>query len=378
MKTFVIILLVAFVATAVFAQAPEKLSYDLIVNNATGTLVANRQVGVQLSVLQGSSSGSAVYVETQTPTTDVNGLARLQVGGGSVVSGTFATIDWSAGPYFLKAQIDITGGTSYTQTITNQLVSTAYALYAKNAGSGSLADNAVTTSKIANDAVTGAKIQLGSDATGDMMVYNGTDYARLPVGSNGQVLKVTSGSPAWGAAPSGGGGFTHFIGEYFEGGVIFHLWKDSLGAEHGLIVNTKDLSPSNGTVFTPVAFQNTAIGASARSVTNGSGNTDAIIAQSTQSDTSTQSAAKYCRDVRDGGKTDWYLPAIAELQALLLIKFDVNTKLSTMAGADLFLPFNNYWSSTEYGANSVYGMDDLSTGPYGKASTLRVRAVRRF
>lgn len=374
MKTFVIILLVAFVATAVFAQAPEKLPYELIVNNATGTLVANRQVGVQLSILQGSASGSAVYVETQTPTTDVNGLARLQVGGGSVVSGTFATIDWSAGPYFLKAQIDITGGTSYTQTITNQLVSTAYALYAKNAGSGSLADNAVTTSKIANNAVTGAKIQLGSDAAGDMMVYNGTDYARLPVGSNGQVLQVTSGSPSWGAVSGGGGGggFTHFIGEYFEGGVIFHLWKDSLGAEHGLTVNTKDLGPSTETVFTPVAFQNTAIGASARSVTNGSGNTDAIIAQSSQS------AAKYCRDVTDGGKTDWYLPAIAELQTLLLRKFDVNTKLSTMAGADLFLPFNNYWSSTEIVANAVYAMDDLSTGPYGKASTLRVRAVRRF
>jgi hypothetical protein len=370
MKTFVIILLVAFVATAVFAQAPEKLSYDLIVNNATGTLVANRQVGVQLSILQGSASGSAVYVETQTPTTDVNGMARLQVGGGSVVSGTFATIDWSAGPYFLKAQIDITGGTSYTQTITNQLVSTAYALYAKNAGSGSLADNAVTTSKIANNAVTGAKIQLGSDATGDMMVYNGTDYARLPVGSNGQVLKVTSGSPAWGAAPSGGGGFTHYIGEYFEGGVIFHLWKDSLGAEHGLIVNTQDLAAT--AEFTISTYQSTAIGASARSNTYGSGNTDAIIAQSSQS------AAKYCRDVTDGGKTDWYLPAIAELQTLLLRKFDVNTKLSTMAGADLLLPFYVYWSSTEISASSVYGIDDLSTGPYNKASTARVRAVRRF
>jgi hypothetical protein len=370
MKTFVIILLVAFVATAVFAQAPEKLSYDLIVNNATGTLVANRQVGVQLSILQGSASGSAVYVETQTPTTDVNGMARLQVGGGSVVSGTFATIDWSAGPYFLKAQIDITGGTSYTQTITNQLVSTAYALYAKNAGSGSLADNAVTTSKIANNAVTGAKIQLGSDATGDMMVYNGTDYARLPVGSNGQVLKVTSGSPAWGAAPSGGGGFTHYIGEYFEGGVIFHLWKDSLGAEHGLIVNTQDLAAT--AEFTISTYQSTAIGASARSNTYGSGNTDAIIAQSSQS------AAKYCRDVTDGGKTDWYLPAIAELQTLLLRKFDVNTKLSTMTGADLFLPFYSYWSSTEISASSVYAIDDLSTGPYGKASTARVRAVRRF
>lgn len=370
MKTLVSLLVVFLIAAELCAQAPERLSYELIVNNATGTLVANRQVGVQLSILQGSASGSAVYVETQTPTTDVNGMARLQVGGGSVVSGTFATIDWSAGPYFLKAQIDITGGTSYTQTITNQLVSTAYALYAKNAGSGSLADNAVTTSKIANNAVTGAKIQLGSDAAGDMMVYNGTDYARLPVGSNGQVLQVTSGSPAWGAAPSGGGGFTHFIGEYFEGGVIFHLWKDSLGVEHGLIVNTQDLAAT--AVFTTVGFQNTAIGASARSNTNGSGNTDAIIAQSSNS------VAKYCRDVTDGGKTDWYLPAIAELQTLLLRKFDVNTKLSTMAGAHLLLPFNNYWSSTEYAANAVYAIDDLSTGAYGKASTMRVRAVRRF
>ncbi len=375
MKTLVLCLVVLLVATAVFAQAPNSFRYELVATDVVGMLpTKDVTIGIRATVIQGSETGTPVYVETFSKTTDKLARVSLDIGTGTPVTGTFSSIDWSTGSYYLKIEFDPAGGTNYTNSNTTKISSTLYALYASNAGSGSLADNAVTTSKIANNAVTGAKIQLGSDATGDMMVYNGTDYARLPVGSNGQVLQVTSGSPAWGAASGGGGGggFTHFIGEYFEGGVIFHLWKDSLGAEHGLTVNTKDLGPSTEMVFTPVAFQNTAIGASARSVTNGSGNTDAIIAQSSQS------AAKYCRDVTDGGKTDWYLPAIAELQTLLLRKFDVNTKLSTMAGADLFLPFNNYWSSTEIVANAVYAMDDLSTGPYGKASTLRVRAVRRF
>jgi len=369
MKTLVSLLVVLLVATAVFAQAPNSFRYELVATDVVGMLsTKNVTIGIRATVIQGSETGTPVYVETFSKTTDNIARVSLDIGTGTPVTGTFSNIDWSTGAYYLKIEFDPAGGTNYTNSNTTKLGSTLYALYASNAGSGSLADNAVTTSKIANNAVTGAKIQLGSDATGDMMVYNGTDYARLPVGSNGQVLQVTSGSPAWGAAPSGGGGFTHFIGEYFEGGVIFHLWKDSLGAEHGLIVNTQELAAP--TVFS--SLQNTAIGASARSLTNGSGNTDAIIAQSSNS------VAKYCRDVTDGGKTDWYLPAIAELEALLLRKFDVNTKLSTMAGADLLLPYNNYWSSTEYAANAVYAIDDLSTAAYNKASTIRVRAVRRF
>ena len=70
-------------------------------------------------------------METQTPTTNVNGLASFEIGGGSLVSGDFSTVDWANGPYFIKTEIDPTGGTTYTITGTSQLMSVPYALYSE-------------------------------------------------------------------------------------------------------------------------------------------------------------------------------------------------------------------------------------------------------
>ena len=118
-----------------FAQAPEKMSYQAVVRNTTNNLVTNQPVGMQISILQGSATGTAVYVETQTPTSNANGLVSIEIGGGSVVSGNMATINWANGPYFIKTETDPTGGSSYTITGTSQLLSAPYALYAKTSGS---------------------------------------------------------------------------------------------------------------------------------------------------------------------------------------------------------------------------------------------------
>jgi hypothetical protein len=121
--------------STVFAQAPEKMSYQAVVRDAGNALVTNQGVGMQLSILQGSTSGSSVYTETQTPTTNINGLVSIEIGSGTVVTGTFNTIDWSAGPYFIKTETDPTGGASYTITGTSQLMSVPYALHASTANS---------------------------------------------------------------------------------------------------------------------------------------------------------------------------------------------------------------------------------------------------
>ena len=60
-----------------------------------------------------------------------------------------------------------------------------------------LSNNAVTTVKIIDNAVTGAKIAMGSDIAGDVLYYNGTDYARLAKGADGEVLTLASGLPSW-------------------------------------------------------------------------------------------------------------------------------------------------------------------------------------
>jgi hypothetical protein len=54
-----------------FAQAPENMSYQAVIRGANNALVINQQIGMQISILQGST---AVYEETQTPTSNTNGL----------------------------------------------------------------------------------------------------------------------------------------------------------------------------------------------------------------------------------------------------------------------------------------------------------------
>ena len=143
-------LLAALIATVVMvssamAQAPQKMSYQSVIRNTSGALVANQAVGVKISLLQGSATGTAVYVETQNPTTNANGLASFQIGAGTVVSGSFTSINWAAGPYFVKTETDPTGGSNYAIAGTTQLLSVAYALYAANSGTpGAKGDSGVS------------------------------------------------------------------------------------------------------------------------------------------------------------------------------------------------------------------------------------------
>jgi hypothetical protein len=118
------------------AQSPQKMSYQAVIRNASNNLVANSTVGMQISILQGSASGTIVYVETQTPTTNINGLVTLEIGTGTVISGTFATINWANGPYFIKTETDPSGGTSYSIVGTSEFLSVPYALYSLNGTPG--------------------------------------------------------------------------------------------------------------------------------------------------------------------------------------------------------------------------------------------------
>lgn len=135
MKRIFTILISVLLTASVFAQSPEKMSYQAVVRDAANALVGNSAIGMQISILQGTSSGTAVYIETQTPTSNANGLVSLEIGSGTVVSGTFSAIDWANGPYFVKTETDPTGGTTYTITGTSELLSVPYALHAKNSDS---------------------------------------------------------------------------------------------------------------------------------------------------------------------------------------------------------------------------------------------------
>jgi len=133
MKKIYTLFLALIFAGSLMAQTPQSFKYQAVARDASGDVVADQAVGMQISILQGSTSGTAVYVETFTPTTNEFGLINLNIGAGTLVSGDLTTIDWSADTYFLKIEMDITGGTTYEEYGTSQLLSVPYALHAKTA-----------------------------------------------------------------------------------------------------------------------------------------------------------------------------------------------------------------------------------------------------
>jgi len=127
-------LFVALIITGcLMAQTPQSFKYQAVARDAGGNVVAEQAIGMQISILQSSTSGIAVYVEIFAPTTNEFGLINLNIGAGTVVSGDLATIDWSTDTYFIKIEMDMTGGTTYEEYGTSQLLSVPYAMHAKTA-----------------------------------------------------------------------------------------------------------------------------------------------------------------------------------------------------------------------------------------------------
>ena len=135
-KTIVTVAFSLFAGLSVYAQAPESMSYQAVIRNSGGDLITDLQIGMRISILQGSASGTQVYQETHTPTANTNGLVSLSIGNGSSKVGSFSGINWGNGPYFIKTETNPSGtAATYTITGTSQLMSVPYALYAKTSGS---------------------------------------------------------------------------------------------------------------------------------------------------------------------------------------------------------------------------------------------------
>lgn len=293
---------------AVNAQIPPNaFNYSAVARDAAGQPIATTTIGIQITILKNAPTGASQYSENHFVNTDAYGLFNLVIGAGAVQSGSMATIDWSSDNYFLKVGMDIAGGTNFLTMGTTQLLSVPYALHAH---------------------------------TADSLV-------------------------------GGNGGLTHYIGEEFGGGVIFHLWQDASGVEHGLIVDKTDLS-------TAQAWSNinqTLIGASAQSSWDGLSNSNAIFGQAGH----TNSAASLCLNSTNGGQNDWYLPSLQELNMLWNNYYTVARALALIAGATQ-LQFTAYWGSTESdsGMAWAFNFDNGVGNSANKINAFSVRAVRAF
>jgi hypothetical protein len=133
MKRIFIFLLIITLTAGVWSQSPQKMSYQAVIRNSHNLLVTSSIIGLRISILKDSASGTLVYSETQTPTTNANGLLSTEIGG----SKGFDTINWASGLYFIKTETDPSGGTNYIIAGTSQLLSVPYALHAKTAESTS-------------------------------------------------------------------------------------------------------------------------------------------------------------------------------------------------------------------------------------------------
>ena len=125
-----------FIWTTIFSQTPQTIPYQAVARNSSGNLLVNQNVSLRFTVHDLTATGGVLYQETQSATTNKLGLFNVNVGAGSVVSGSFSGANWSNGhAKFMQVEIDPAGGSSYTDMGAAQMMSVPYALYAGSAGS---------------------------------------------------------------------------------------------------------------------------------------------------------------------------------------------------------------------------------------------------
>jgi len=137
MKKIFLTLAGFMIALLSIAQSPNLMNYQGVARNAAGNVLPNQPIGLRLSILNGGPAGAVVYSETRNVTTNGFGLFNVVVGspGAITTTGTIAGINWTAfgagsGTKYLQVELDATGGTSYFNVGSTQLVSTPYALNA--------------------------------------------------------------------------------------------------------------------------------------------------------------------------------------------------------------------------------------------------------
>lgn len=319
MKQIITLLAVLAITMNSFAQSPEKFSYQAVVRDNGDALVANAVTPIQISILQTTASGTAVYVETQTPTTNANGLLSIVIGEGTVVSGSFSTIAWGFDAFYIKTEVDVDNNASYDVTGTSQLLSVPYALNANT--------------------LTGGIDQAYIDAL----------EARI------EALEAMAAQPA-------------VVGDYRDGGVVF--WVDPLDNTHGLVCAVSDQAGSS-TVWG--CYGTDIPGSVPSAIGSGASNTAAIVAGCPTPGI----AAEIASNLSLNGYTDWFIPSKDELNEMYLNQSAVNATAIANGG----VAFSSYyWTSTQDNANNAWyqfmfnGMQALNA----KANGSWLRCVRAF
>ena len=416
-------------------QAPDGINYQAIVRDSNGDIVADQAVGVEVKILQGSTSGTEVYSETHTDTTNAYGLVTFQIGGGTVMGmDDFTSIDWSMGPYYVQIGTDPIGGTDYSQIQgASQLLSVPYALYAnasdssrtsmmadtvKNEADGDPTNEKISMMGISGDSLSitegGMTLKVSMDSSNVNELQSLSEVLSRDSLANQRIKNVVDPVDAQDAATKayiddllisfgislGSAGIEglltsgYSVSDLLSAGaspLSMHTAGVSIDSLYGktyaggliFYLDTLNTYSFEGLVAAP-EDQSTGIawitGGSTQFTINGNtidtigtglANTEAMMNQAEY----TGGAAKVCLDymIMEGAVTydDWFLPSKDELHEMY-----ENLKSNGFGGfAAVF-----YWSSTEVGDLSAW-IQNFSTGYQvnnDKSSTRHVRAVRAF
>lgn len=383
MKDLIFITLIYTLSLNTHAQIPEKISYQAVVRNSNNELVKNTSIGMQVSILEKSPDGNIIFSERHFPETNNNGLVSITNNEGTLVSGDFSSIDWSEGPYFLKSETDLTGGSNYTITGTTQLLSVPYALSAKTAERLSEpvveTDPKFNSSEAAN--ITAEDISnldnLSGTNTGDQDLSNfATKDNVLELNNTAEFLPESEYEPATKKYVDENSPPQNEIGDFAQGGIVF--WVDETG-RHGLVCSEED--QSNSMRWDAGSYIYTR--ARGFGLFTGEKNTLLIIASHATVDDGNTYAARVCNEykISKDGKVynDWYLPSKDELNLLYQNKSMIDIAAIENGGSAFIEDW--YWSSTEGNASGLAWRQyfgDGSTYDFGKSAEYSVRAIRAF
>jgi len=157
MKKPIIIIFFLLTLAKSYSQSPKSFKYQAVLRDQSGVLLLNTNVSVQISILKGSVEGTSAYIEKHTATTNMAGIINLEIGKGTLLSGSFTTIEWGKSTHFIKVEMDPKGGSAFELVGVAQLLSVPYALYAEKSGDEKWGINA------SNDIYyTGGKVGLGT------------------------------------------------------------------------------------------------------------------------------------------------------------------------------------------------------------------------
>ena len=154
--------LLAFAITLIAtAQAPQGFNYQATVRNSSGALITNQNVLFKFNIMLNSQTSLPIYSETHQAPTDDLGQVSLVIGTGTPTTGTFSSVNWGSGSYFLG--IELNTGSGYVAMGTTQLLSVPYALYANSSGNAQAATPNLASVLAVNNGANNLQIKNLSD-----------------------------------------------------------------------------------------------------------------------------------------------------------------------------------------------------------------------